>query len=736
LRDWHRQSEYQRVIDAVDKLAGSANPEQRLLQALALVMAGDSSRGLPLLQQARLTTPDNHDWASDRALADLIAGDPEAASATLGRLVAEANATAVDLARLAAVRLGQEQLDAAAALYREATQREPGRPHWHSNLAAVLVRLQRWEEALEEFEVALRLSPDLEQAQAGRRDLLLALERGDEIVDELEQSLASDPEDAHRRLQLARALFRQNRFTDALRCLRDGLESAEALLDQREADGYQHRVATQTQLRTALADIWTQRGAHRRALAALESARGLQETPRLDLDCRAVSCLLEMRRYDEAERRLDRLCEDNAAALPVALLRAQCLSEQEQHREAEQLLKELLATYPGHAGLLCQLGQSLLWTGRLDEAADCFLQASRIQPMALAQLTRTRRFPEDEASLARMAGVATNPLIPDSARASMGFALAEAYDRLGRIDDAARCLLEANRLSARQINYQPQRFHTYVNRTMRVFDERLFRAQTPIRDANRKVVLVVGMPRSGTTLVEQILSAHPDVYGAGELDLLPNLGRLMPRVLHSEHPYPECARELTATLREEAARHLLYGLALHDQDHPVIVDKLPHNFVNLGLVASVLPGARIVCVSRDPRDVGLSNFQQNFKARMGGMGYAFDLAHIAAQLNDHHRLMQHWRRVLPTRLYELRYEDLVRDQAGQTRRLLDYLELDWDDAVLRFDTVDRPVRTASVAQVRETIYASACGKWRRYESMLAPMLEALEASTLSDYRDS
>jgi len=146
-----------------------------------------------------------------------------------------------------------------------------------------------------------------------------------------------------------------------------------------------------------------------------------------------------------------------------------------------------------------------------------------------------------------------------------------------------------------------------------------------------------------------------------------------------------------------------------------------------------LPGARIIHVQRDPRDIALSNFQQNFKARHGGMGYAFSLAHIASQINDYHRLMNHWREVLPRPMLEIRYESMVADQEQTSRDLLSALGLEWDDALLGFHKSRRPVRTASLSQVREPIYDSSVQKWRRYEEFLTPLLEQLDPAVLEGW---
>ncbi len=739
LRSWHRELAYAEVIQAVEALPQPLSGEHTLLYGLSLAMSGDTARGRPLLRSAlerdNAHVPHHHDFLSDLALAALLLGRLEEAATSLVTLSQADQACAVDISRLAAVRLAQNQLEDAAALYREALDRDPQRAQWQVNRASVLTRMQRWDDAQEAYEAALRLAPTLPQAINGKRALMPILERGEELVEELQTSLTRDPDNPETRFALARALQRQNRFTEAMHCLLDGLVPAQELRRWKDSDAERfasHR-GTQLQLREAVADAWAERGMSRRALHAYDEAQALFGVYAGQLAVKAVQALIDCGELDTAQQRLAEFEADQGEILQTQLLRSQILVERADYAGAEDLLRGLINTYPGQAGLQCQLGQALLWTGQLDEAAALFRNASALNPMALAQLSRARRWPEDPRVLERMRSVADNPLLPPAARIAMAFALAESFDRAQDYDSAATYLQSANTLSAPQLGYRPEAFSQLIDRTMNVFNRNYFKAMGPTRSTDRRVVFIVGMPRSGTTLVEQILSAHPQIFGAGELDVVPQLTRLIPKVLHSETPYPECVPALSPALREEAARHLLHALNLHDTEHSVVVDKLPHNFVNLGLIASVLPNARIVHLRRDPRDVGLSNFQQNFKARQGGMGFAFDLKHIAAQLNDYARIMAHWRDVLPIPILTVDYESLVADQLLESERLLSFLDLPWDDAVVAFNQLGRPVRTASVAQVREPIYSSSCGKWRRYEGLLQPLMEALSATALEGY---
>ncbi len=731
LRDWHRSNDYNRIIDT-QHVDSTAQPEAQLLLALSLAMSGDTEHGFPLLREQLQHTPDNHDWRSDHALGRMLLGDVEGAVKALVALIRNPQASAVDFSRLAAARLAQQQEDSAAEYYREAIDREPGREHWHYNLAGVLVRLRRLEEALDSYDSALRINPQFEQAINARRELLLALERCQELAEELQAELDADPENYRLRLKLANALTSDGRFTDALSTLAGGLETLETLHQRRvsDAEAYRGSLPAQTALRRAMAELWSRRGRHGLSFDILRRTDSLQDAPDVGIRCQMVHHLLELNRLDEADALLQKLLEDFSDETQVKLLEAQLMAERGDHAAAETGLRAMLEQYPGNPTLLCNLGQSLMWTGQLDEAAQCFERAGQMNPLALAQLVRTRRLPDNESALERMREVAENPMLAREARAAMNFALAEASDARSDFQSAAAYLQVANQLTARDLSYQPEQFEEWVARNIDSYSHDWFNRLPAIRGADRQTVFVVGMPRSGTTLAEQILAAHPQVFGAGELDLVPNLARLMPRVLGTRQRYPECIDRFTPSLREEAARYYLHGLEQYDRERPALVDKLPHNFVHLGLIASILPNAKIIHLRRDPRDVALSNYQQNFKARHGGMGFAFDLEHIGRQLNQHQRIMDHWRATLPLPIFDLHYEALVADQAEVSARMLEFLSLEWDDSVLKFEQNERAVRTASVSQVREPIYQSSSGKWRRYEAMLAPLMEALDPAVL------
>jgi hypothetical protein len=216
------------------------------------------------------------------------------------------------------------------------------------------------------------------------------------------------------------------------------------------------------------------------------------------------------------------------------------------------------------------------------------------------------------------------------------------------------------------------------------------------------------------------------------LALISRLTQLMPKVLKDKRPYPVCLDKFTPHLRTEAARFYLKGLQQYDTAHGFVVDKMPHNFMQLGLIALIFPKAKIIHVQRDPRDTAVSNFQQNFKAKHGGLGYAFNLEKTALQINDYNRMMAHWREVLPIPVCEFMYEDLVSNQDEWSKKLLSFVGVEWDESVHDFHKTERAVRTASVTQVRQPIYQTSKQKWRRYEPYLAELLDNLDPTHMPD----
>jgi tetratricopeptide (TPR) repeat protein len=309
------------------------------------------------------------------------------------------------------------------------------------------------------------------------------------------------------------------------------------------------------------------------------------------------------------------------------------------------------------------------------------------------------------------------------------FDLAKFWSGQGAPDRAFPHWVEGHRLLGRLQPFSREGHRQFVDTTIRCFDHQCLRDRVRGANADPAPIFVVGMPRSGTTLAEQIIAAHPQVHGAGERSALPECfyrlgGGWGP-------PAVEAVAVLDRTSLDNAAA--VYLAELHGLAPAAlrVVDKMPGNFNYLGLVARMLPGARVIYCARDPRDIGLSIFTFRF---YGYHPYAHDLADLGWYIAEHERLMAHWRDVLPNPLLTVQLKDWVEDFAGTLRRVLDFLDLPYDAACERFYDRDTRVRTVSRSQVRQPINARGLGRWRAYERHLQPLLAELEKSGMLPLR--
>jgi hypothetical protein len=306
------------------------------------------------------------------------------------------------------------------------------------------------------------------------------------------------------------------------------------------------------------------------------------------------------------------------------------------------------------------------------------------------------------------------------------FTLAGEHARAGHTDEAFAAYRQAYELRRGLLQDRGQAFdaarhRAYVDRLIAAFDPAYFRRAAGWGSDSELPVFVVGMPRSGSTLVEQILASHPQVFGAGELGELPRLTARLAKAAGSADPQrtplplPDeaTARQLAAALLGQLTR--LGGGATR------VVAKTLENFLLLGVIATLFPRARVIHCRRDPLDVALSCYFQNFQS----LDFTWSLDDIAAYYREYERLMAHWHRVLPLPIHEVCYEDLVRRQEEVSRALLAHCGLDWDERCLAFFENRRAVRTASTLQVRKPISTQSIGRWQRYRAHLGPLLSAL-----------
>jgi len=610
--------------------------------------------------------------------------------------------------------LGLGDLGGALEQFRRAVSVRPDFSPAHTNAGVILRGLGELDGALEHFLMAVGLSPDCHISRTNLGLALSALGRPDEALIHFQEAA---------RLRPDLAAFHHN-LGDALRALgRTGEARASYLkairLDPGLTLSYLH-IGLTLQLEGALGD------AARWHELAVEME---PENPRLWDELAD----LQLRR-DEADKAVEsrRRVLDLSPADGVAARIGLGWALQEDGRPDEALEQYAIArrAQPNSSHVHFALSGVYEEQGDMPEAEASVRESIRLQPYAPAaygRLATLLRGKLPDADLEVIERLLADPGLGRQPRARLLFAIAHVLDARREYSRAAACLKEANALTlesrrAEGIVYRPEEHERFVGRLIGAFDRDFFSRAAGLGLETRRPVFVVGLPRSGTTLVEQVLASHPRVYGAGERLFGRRSFESLPAVVGRDGAPIDCVASLDEyALKRLAGEHLgkLNALDLGRSDR--IVDKLPDNCLYIGLLAAMFPNAVFIRCRRDLRDVAVSCWMSDFR----GVRWANDPGHIGSRLQQYRRLTDHWDRAFPAPIVEVDYEDTVSDLEGVARRLLDACRLPWDPACLDFHRTRRVVRTASLTQVRQPIYKSSVARWKNYEGDMADLFAAI-----------
>ncbi|MFT5721737.1 MAG: tetratricopeptide (TPR) repeat protein [Motiliproteus sp.] len=739
----------------------SGDPQALPLLALAHAHLGerDEAHGRVAEAQARISELDQDARVDLAAVYCLLGRIDEAVTLLLAVLKVQAE-HALALARLAWCRLQQGQPVDACSLYQRSAALAPHRlPVWMAVARLQLVAAdhpaaqQALDIAISRFEATLADLPEgvVNEFTAQLRGLQLeiwvaceALAQAEQWLDERRDGL---PEDQWCVLVLGYStlLAGQERHAESEEALRKGLTHYPQNLDLIS----QLAELAQLQGRTMQAVQLIRRSI--RLASALDEP---QQGRLIGLWVRlSTACLQQL--DEQAAKAADKAVELVAAlqvseGLSAPMIRhlslqaknaqAQVESQAQNFDVAEAQFRAVLEEAPHFVPALQGLGQQQMQRGRIDEAIVLFESIKQIDPAkGYSSLINARRFPEDDLTLEKIERVARQPSLEGSVRSGLLLQLAAAWEKRKDHDKAFALAVEANNASKKRLGYDPKMHRNQCARTRHAFSQALFEHRRECGVDSSLPVFVLGMPRSGTTLVEQILAGHSQIFGAGELGVIPSriagLNRWERHTGSGRH-YPDCIDDLNPQVTTGIANGILDELReLAESDNPGVrhvVDKLPHNFENVGFIKFLFPNARIISVRRDPRDIAISNYFTDYQAKHGGMGFAYDLGWIGEQLADHNLMMHHWDQLFPGEILEVNYEDVVEDLEGSARRMLDYIGVDWEPRVLSFNELERPVKTASVWQVRQPVYKTSKAKWRRYQGHLAPLTQGTNAKIHPD----
>ena len=576
---------------------------------------------------------------------------------------------------LGGVFYGHGKLDQAVAAYHQAINIKRDFVEARYNLGIALKDQGKLDEAVEAYRQAIRIRPDFVEAHYNLGIALHEQGRRDEAIVAWRRAISFKPDHARAHYNLGMALYEQGMRDEAIAA-------------------YRHAISIK-------ADD---------AKAHLKLGKALYEQGRRDEATAAYRQAIRFKpELDEAYYNLGVL-----------------LSEEGGLDEAIAAWRQVISIKPDHAKAHYSLGLGLIDQGKLDEARSVLERAVALAPRSAAAyrvLGETKRFSTTDPHLVAMQKLAREmaSLSPDD-QIELHFALAKAYEDLGEHEQSVLHLINGNALKRQQINYDEIATLNLFRRIQEAFTPGLMHDKRNMGDPSPVPVFIVGMPRSGTTLIEQILASHPQVFGAGELD---KIGNAVAQLWADDVSvrYPEVVSSMTnERFRQFGANYVsaIRGLAPEAER---IINKMPLNFAYVGLIHFALPNARIIHVHRDPLDTCFSCFSKLFA---GEQRFSYDLGELGRFYRAYESVMEHWRRVLPSGvMLEVQYEQLITDLEAEARRMVAHCGLSWNETCLSFQATQRPVRTASAVQVRQPIYRSSIGRWRPYARQLGPLIEAL-----------
>jgi len=448
--------------------------------------------------------------------------------------------------------------------------------------------------------------------------------------------------------------------------------------------------------------------------------------------------LHQQSRYAESLAELDKLGSEFAGYKETKIYRASTLGLLGEYQAAIDLYREMVGADPGNLEAWTSLAFLLKTVGQPDEAVEACRSALRAAPAdgeAWWMLADMKTYRFTDADIAALEAATAAPNIRDDDRLRLHMALGKALEDRKEYDRSFEHYRVGNAVRAAQRTFNSGQMAQVIERMEKLFTAEFFAARAGGGDPAPDPIFIVGLPRSGSTLLEQILASHPLIEGTAELPNLHSIAGSFEPGSQFRGPwqaYPDVLAELSPERLAELGHEYLEGTRIQRKtDRPLFIDKMPNNWVHVGLIQLILPNAKIIDARRHPLACGFSNFKQLY-AR--GHEFSYDLKYIGEHYRQYQRLMAHIDRVLPGRVLRMIHEDVVADPESQIRRMLDYVGVPFDEACVRFHDNKRSVRSASAEQVRRPIQADAIEQWRAYEAHLGPLKAAL-GPTLEHWRD-
>ncbi len=713
----HQRGELSLASDLYRQIisADPSNAEALHLLGVVSLQLGQPRQAIQWLEQAVALQPGASAFHANLGEAHRALGQFEHAEACF-RLALRLKADNADAAyNFGLLYMQQGQPAKAADFFRQALRYRPHFALAHNNLGNACRMLGFIDQALGHFRRAIELNPQLGLAHGNLGQLLLECQRPRDALRHCQEAVRLDPQLAPAHNNLGNVLRRLGRLDDAKTCYLQALRLEPNL----------------AVVHNNLGEVLHEQGQLDEAKRFCEQA--VQREPnnaRFHLSL--AKLLLEKRDLSAAQTHLLTALQLDPRLVDARILLAHDYFEQGRLTDAQTEYRALLADRPNDPAINCRLAEVLLELNQREDALACLRTAFRADPNcvhAIAQLSTQLgdRLPtEEEEALRRLLD---NPNLSNNDRAALLFALAHVCDARRDYDQAAQHLKQANHFentawqqSGRAYNVEAHA--NFVNRLLKVFTREFFERVRGFGLDSERPVFIVGLPRSGTTLLEQVLASHSRVFGAGEL----RLAREDFETLggggdgRGEARAFDILETIDADTVGRMARGHLERLAALNSTAERILDKMPDNYLYVGFMRLLFPKARFLHCTRDIRDVAVSCWITHFR----DIPWSNDFELMASRFAQYHRVMEHWKTVLPAPILDVPYEDMVEDLESVARRAVTFLGLEWEPSCLEYHRNQRPVRTASLSQVRQPIYRRSVARWRHYQDAMQPLFARLE----------
>ncbi|MGC9953231.1 MAG: sulfotransferase [Rhizomicrobium sp.] len=659
-------------------IARPQNAEALNILGVILHGQGKVDEGIAKVREAAACGASNPNIFANLGEMERKAKNLEAAEAALNRAIALDPESAQAHNNLGIVFYDKREFQKAADSYRAAIALVEDYPEAHNNLGNALRALDDIHEAMKEYERAIELREDYAEAYNNMGTALRDLQKFEEAEYSYRRAATIRPSYLEALNNLANLLVFLKRYDDALRVLGDTLK------------------IFPKDVGTLVTTAHAQMALGNNTLAKRAAELAMVEDPK------------------------------NVSAL---CLHGQICHETDQFDEALKAYEAALEIDPNSVEALNLYGVALKSVGRLEDARSAFMKALELHPRAIgaySNIVDLENFTKDHPLFRAMSDLLANAKEPEQERfMALHFALGKANDDAGEYEAALKHFSTGARLKRSQLDYDEREAFAFFDDIRKTFDEEYF-ANLPFEgNPTRLPIFIVGMPRSGSTLTEQIIASHPQVYGAGEIkNLSSSLGAVRAR-FPNVAKFPDMAKSMKPSQFAMIADNYLKSISQFSATATRVTDKLLTNYYFVGMIATLFPNAKIIHTMRNPVDTCLSSFTKLYK---DDMPHSYDLAELGRYYSKYRELMAHWRRVLPPGIMlETQYEQVVADEETAARQIIEFLDLPWDDRCVNFHETNRPVKTASVSQVRRPIYSSSVERWRRYGAGLQPLIDALDA---------